>query len=395
MKRPNRALEPKHRGNLEPNEAHRTLRTHSLGPLCAFLVALAQLMIATSTFAQSTPDFEHDFTRFPLTGRHEYASCESCHVGGQFAGTPILCQSCHAGAGTRAETRPSATHIPIQTDCSPCHTTRFWEPARMDHGVVGENCAGCHNGQMASGKSANHIQSSNRCGDCHGTRRWEGARFDHSTIVTNCFSCHNGSIATPKNPGHIQSSNDCELCHSTQRWVPASGFDHAGITTNCFSCHNGTTATPKNPGHIPSSNDCELCHSTNAWTPAGFDHSGVAPGTCNSCHNGMIATGTPGGHFVSPLSCDACHNTQNWRPADFDHAGTNYPGDHGVSLDCVDCHGGNSSIVTWTSPAYIPDCAACHAQDYKQEVDKHNNLPVSQNTNCAGSGCHSVRDREW
>jgi hypothetical protein len=80
-------------------------------------------------------------------------------------------------------------------------------------------------------------------------------------------------------------------------------------------------------------------------------------------------------------------------PADFDHAGTTYPGDHRANLQCTDCHGGNSATVTWPSPAYKPSCAGCHANDY--EPGNHDNRSVAQNQNCGGSGCHSVRDREW
>jgi hypothetical protein len=179
--------------------------------------------------------------------------------------------------------------------------------------------------------------------------------------------------------------------------VPAD-FDHSGVTAPCFSCHNGSIATGKNVGHVPSDNDCELCHTTNGWIPAGFDHASVVPGTCNSCHNGTIATGTPGGHFSSTLSCDSCHNTQNWLPANFDHAGTAYPGDHRVRLDCTDCHGGNSQVVTWSSPAYQPDCAGCHANDF-EPGGPHKTATVSDLRDCAGacheSPEHSVRSDEW
>jgi hypothetical protein len=361
-----------------------------------FAALLAIAFLAAPASAQSPrPNFDHDMSRFPLTGRHERTTCESCHRGGRFEGTPTDCNSCHGGGADAAETAASPNHIPIQTSCSDCHTTRFWEPARMDHNSVGDRCEACHFGGMASAKPVSHIPSSNRCGDCHGTIRWTGARFDHDLVSGNCFSCHNGSIATGKNPSHIPSSNSCELCHATRRWVPATAFDHSGITTNCVSCHDGTTAPGKHAGHIPSGNDCELCHATNRWIPASFDHNAVAPGTCNSCHNGMIATGTPSGHFATTLSCDACHGTRNWQPASFDHAGTAYPGDHRDRLDCTDCHGGNSQTVTWSAPAYQPDCAGCHARDYDPDPDRHRPGGVSANRDCGGSGCHNVRDEDF
>lgn len=110
------------------------------------------------------------------------ASRESCHVNGQFAGTPFQCLSCHGGLGARAETRRSTWHIPIQSDYNDCRTTRFWEPARMDHGTVGEDCESCHVGRMATNRPPGHIESSNQCGDCHGTGCW-GGRFDHAAAL--------------------------------------------------------------------------------------------------------------------------------------------------------------------------------------------------------------------
>jgi hypothetical protein len=317
----------------------------------AIALSIAVLFTSNATAQTPKPTFDHDLTRFPLTGRHEYATCEGCHRGGLFEGTSTSCNSCHAGGADGAETAASPNHIPIQTSCSDCHTTRFWEPARMDHNSVGDDCGGCHFGGMASGKSLGHIASSNRCGDCHGTNRWTGARFDHAAITGSCISCHNGSIATGKNSGHVDSSNECDTCHSNRRWVPA-----------------------------------------------GFDHSAVSPGTCNTCHNGMTASAPPSGHFTTTLSCDGCHGTNRWTPASYDHAGTAYPGDHGVSLDCIDCHGGNSDMVTWSSPTYQPDCAGCHAKDF-EVGGPHKTATVSDLRDCAGA-CHkpsehSVRDGDW
>ncbi len=610
----------------------------------ALLVVALVAFAASSALAQAArPTFDHDSTRFPLTGRHSVANCESCHVDGQFAGTSTNCNTCHRSGGGRAETAPSSKHIPIQTSCGDCHFTRFWEPARMDHATVGGDCHTCHSGRLATAKPPTHIPSSDFCSDCHGTLRWSDAVFDHGAVSDNCFTCHNGTTAigkhpghlatsnacevchtttrfvpasnfdhsgivancntchnnspiigkptnhipttgvvptgdaceachntasfspstfahqgittncqschngtwatgkdpghvpttavvtgdnceechstvaflpstfdhsgTPtdclschngtfapgkqpthipsnnecelchstrafvpastfdhtgivdncischdgttapgKNPGHIISGNDCELCHQTHGWIPAgfdhtgittgcntchngstatgkpgnhipttgvvptgdaceechttayfspSTFNHVGITTNCLSCHNGTFAPGKHPTHLPSSNDCEVCHSTTAFVPAGFDHSLVAPGTCRNCHNGIDAIGMTNGHFATTISCDRCHSTVSFLNANFDHVGTAYPGDHRAPLDCLDCHGGNSSAVTWDAPNYQPYCAGCHARDFRPGVDRHRRGGITQNLNCADSGCHNVRDREW
>jgi hypothetical protein len=70
-----------------------------------------------------------------------------------------------------------------------------------------------------------------------------------------------------------------------------------------------------------------------------------------------------------------------------------YPGDHAGNLTCTACHAGNSAAIIWPAPTYQPDCAGCHAADYKPEDDDHSGL--SADRNCGNSGCHSVSAREW
>jgi hypothetical protein len=74
----------------------------------------------------------------------------------------------------------------------------------------------------------------------------------------------------------------------------------------------------------------------------------------------------------------------------------NYPGDHGVSLNCTDCHTGNNETVNYQNAAYKPDCAACHANDYKTGPHKKHENPdatysVSELRDCSGS-CHIYTD---
>lgn len=297
--------------------------------------------------AQTRPEFDHDATAFPLFGAHERTSCESCHTGGRFEGTPTDCGYCHDGTNKWAVSAKHPGHFPTGADCGFCHTARSWEQARMDHGTVSSSCESCHNGGFAEGKPPVHPASSERCGDCHRTLTWAGARFDHSNVTTACFTCHNGVDATGKHTGHVASSNDCQLCHSTRSWIPAR-FDHSNVT-----------------------------------------------GSCRSCHDGITATGTPNGHFLTSLDCSACHSTLTWDNADYAH-GAGYP-DHGRGrLDCRDCHGGNSDAVTWSSPAYQPDCAGCHARDFRPGPHKKWENPdtfytVGELRNCSGS-CHVYTD---
>jgi hypothetical protein len=219
-------------------------------------------------------------------------------------------------------------------------------------------------------------------------------RVDHVAVIGTCFSCHNGTIALGKPPTHLPTGNVCDDCHVTAAWTSVR-FDHSGITSPCSTCHNGSTATGKSATHIATSAQCDVCHTTTAWVPANFDHS-VVTGSCSSCHNGVNATGKSGGHFVTSLQCDTCHDTIRWTPINFRHTSGNYPGDHRSNVVCLSCHTGNSQTIAWPNAAYKPDCAGCHAGDYRAEKHKKVDSPrvlytVSELRDCTGS-CHVYTD---
>lgn len=305
--------------------------------------AISLLDIATATAQEDR--FDHFRTRFPLVGAHQRVDCESCHVDGLFQGTPLQCRFCHDGTGLRATTARSTRHIPdTGVDCDNCHRVTRWDAARMDHAAVSDQCQQCHNGISASGKPMRHVASTDDCGDCHRSSTWGHARFDHGSITGSCMTCHDGMTAEGKHRDHLDTSSDCDLCHSTRRWVP-SQFNHSDIDD-----------------------------------------------PCSECHDNVQATGVPNNHFTTTLECDECHTTSRWTNPVYGHQGTNYPGDHRRNLACTRCHGGNSDPVTWDSPQYQPDCAACHASDFERDEHKKHENPdrdytVSELRDCSGS-CH-------
>lgn len=327
-------------------------------PGVATLTSLLLLVVAAN--AEGPEAFDHFRTSFPLVGAHERITCESCHRGGLFEGTPTRCFLCHDGSGVRAQTSKDFDHIRSTDDCDDCHLMHAWVPSRIDHSAVRGNCFVCHNGAAAEGKSINHVQSSNDCESCHRTVSWQGARFDHAGVTSSCQICHDGQQARGKSGDHIQSSNDCEQCHNTRNWDDAD-FDHSGATGNCSSCHDGT-----------------------------------------------VATGVGDGHFLTSADCVECHSTARWEPSSFLHRSGGYPGDHAERLDCTDCHRSNSAIVSWERSDLQPDCAACHVSDFEPGPHKKQDSPrilytASELRDCAGSchierprsGEHSVHSREW
>ena len=119
-----------------------------------------------------------------------------------------------------------------------------------------------------------------------------------------------------------------------------------------------------------------------------FDH-GQVTGSCSTCHDGHQATGEPTGHFITTLQCDSCHSTTSWLPVVFRHTSSAYPGDHAGNPPCTACHTSNTQTIAWQYPAYQPDCAGCHAGDYRAGVDRHHGS-VSVDRDCGASGCHRV-----
>jgi hypothetical protein len=89
--------------------------------------------------------------------------------------------------------------------------------------------------------------------------------------------------------------------------------------------------------------------------------------------------------------------TNGWIPDIFAHRGLAYePLDHRGNLPCTACHLANSEPVTYTAPAYQPDCAGCHANDYKEGPHKKHENPdvtynVSELRDCTGA-CHVYTD---
>jgi len=364
----------------------------------AFLMlTLACLAAAAASLghAQAPGKFDHLRTGFPLTGAHQAARCDSCHVRGIFKGTPRQCASCHTAGRRIASVVMPANHIPVTQPCESCHNTSTFAGARFSHvAIAAGSCASCHNGSSAKGKPANHVVTTASCDSCHRTTAWLPAAFSHTGVAPGtCASCHNGSSARGKTANHVMTTASCDSCHRTSAWLPAT-FSHAGVAPGtCASCHNGTSARGKTANHVATTASCDTCHRTTAWLPATFSHTGVAPGTCATCHNGTSATGKPTTHFVTTRACDACHATSAWLPArPYTHLSPFYK-PHNSGVTCASCHKSNTGMATWTFAAYKPDCAGCHASRFKPDAHKKVDSPkilytVSELKDCSGS-CHT------
>ena len=236
------------------------------------------------------------------------------------------------------------------------------------------------------------MSTTNTCEDCHRPTAWIPATFNHVDANGTCVSCHNGTKVPGKPANHISTTDSCDSCHVTTAWTTVR-MDHTQALGTCSACHNGTKATGKPATHIPTTGDCGDCHKTVAWLPATFNHANVT-GACSTCHNGTKATGKSPTHFQTTIGCENCHRVTAWIPTtNYIHSSPAYPGTHARPLACLDCHTSNSQTVPYRYASYAPNCAACHAGDFKAgshpkyESPTRVNYTVSELRDCTGS-CH-------
>ena len=127
--------------------------------------------------------FDHNLTRFPLTGKHRSVSCNKCHR-----------------LEKRRDGRILPHFRPLARECSSCHRD-------------------VHAGQFTVSFPVR------RCGDCHSTKGWKGAdKFDHNWArfkltgkhrQVECKGCHfpakigEGSVVVYRPIRHQR----CIYCH--------------------------------------------------------------------------------------------------------------------------------------------------------------------------------------
>jgi hypothetical protein len=348
------------------------------------LVGLSISLFAPVAFAQVaglSSDFNHMRTGFPLTGLHKTVTCETCHVGGVFKGTPTDCAGCHSIGRRVVATFKPPTHMRTTAACETCHTnTVSFLGARFNHiGVQPKACMSCHADSTAPGKPSGHIATNLSCDSCHRTSTWLPAGFDHAGALPACITCHNGTNAIGKPVNHIPTSAACDSCHKTGFTTFLGAiYDHANVTPgSCGTCHIPGTygAKTKPTGHIPyTGNDCDSCHvGTGYISFAGstMNHTlpAVASMGCSTCHNGSYISqagflggpqGKPANHISTTSECNSsgCHSGfQTFAGLAFNHASAS----PAVAGRCDQCHNGSQALgKPSTHVVTTAQCDTCH-----------------------------------
>lgn len=344
--------------------------------------------------------FNHATTRFPLTGAHGAASCQSCHADGVYRGKPMDCFSCHRDDYDGTTTPPHAA-AGYGTSCSTCHTTAAWLGATFNHSATQFPLTGAH--------------AATPCQACHGNGVYRGK-------PTACLSCHQAAYAGTTRPPHGSSGigTACTACHTTTTWTggaydhnvtafpltgahratPCSGCHADGVyrgkPSTCVGCHQAEYASTTRPPHGSSGigTACATCHTTAAWPGGTYDHAvtafpltgahastpcaichgdGVYRGkgtACVSCHESDYARTTNPNHAAAmfPATCASCHTTATWLGATFDHDAQYfriYSGKHrGKWSTCTTCHTSPTSFKAFT-------CLTCHEHNQTKMDDTH------------------------
>lgn len=340
--------------------------------LCVFMAALSGKALAQGGVIA----FDHAKTGFDLLGSHQFVACESCHISGQFEGTPRDCFGCHVSNGRFNATPKTIDHIQSTNQCDACHSATAWEDVtRVDHSEVFGQCVSCHNDIYAPGKPSNHIPVIDDCQECHWDMSWLPAGFNHDVTPTDtCVQCHNNVNVAGKPADHINITSDqaCSNCHTnTFSWAPVQIVDHDFVAGACIDCHNGQIAEGKIPGHIDSSNQCADCHTnTFAWAPVTqVDHSQVN-GACISCHFAGNNFGAPfkgPNHIPASDDCALCHDDSD------------FPMPFGSAIDSVRIH-------NITAMPQLDNCAACHTTGLAPGQPS-NHIAITPDNTC--SACHN------
>jgi hypothetical protein len=145
--------------------------------------------------------FDHNQTKFPLTGRHALVECKSCHATPQFKDAKSDCLSCHAKADVHRRS--------LGAKCETCHNARDWKAWDFDHGrKTRYPLTGAH--------------AKVRCESCHRTP----VKDEHDLrLPVTCASCHE------KDDVHEgRFGRQCERCHVTDAFNRiAPGMGRSGV----------------------------------------------------------------------------------------------------------------------------------------------------------------------
>jgi hypothetical protein len=343
--------------------------------------------------------FDHEKTRFSLTGKHQQAKCTDCHKNGQYKDTVRTCIGCHKKEDDSAKGHKGQ----FGEKCETCHGANAWKPSTFNHDTDTKfdlrgkhrnaSCTDCHKGNLYRVKLSQDCYACHQkddkhqgslgkdCGSCHSERSWkEPPKFNHDKtdfpllgkhIQAECKDCHKSNLfkeapkdcyaCHKKDDKHEATlGQDCKSCHSERGWKLTLGrFDH------------GKTKFPLREAHADDKLKCTACHKD-------LKSFRDTPIDCYACHKKDDKHEKTLGE-----DCKTCHSERNWKhtAGRFDHNKTKFALRNAHAEDKLKCNACHKDLKSFRNTPV--DCYACHKKD-----DKHEG---QQGQAC--EKCHN--DRNW
>ena len=346
--------------------------------------------------------FDHNKSRFKLTGSHDKVECIKCHPSEKRNGKDFkkfksvaftTCGSCHKDPHQGR----------FGGDCQSCHSTNSFQQINagsFDHNKTKFPLAGKHRSVKCDNchkEGLNKKLQFANCTDCH--KDYHKGVFVADQKIKDCDECHTENGFTPSHFG-VEQHNlvafkltgmhlavPCITCHNKDdnEWK----FRQIGL--KCIDCHQNIHGKELTTRYLPD-NECSSCHSSESWKTISFDHNKTdfklqgkhLNAVCADCHNKkgetksvfifasvkanceFCHTDIHFGQFRKGDSsdCSECHTYNDWKPEKFDHEKTRFSlqGAH-QKLKCIQCHkienqNGNS-FVKFKLEDF--KCASCHS----------------------------------
>ena len=295
--------------------------------------------------------------------------CAGCHrkddnEKGHKGGLGDKCESCHNERGWKTtrfdhdkDTKYPLTGKHIKAKCDSCHKGGLTVVAGKLPDKLSQECVSCHRKDDNENKNGHKGKFGEKCGTCHTTEEWKKVTFNHDKDTkyvlhgkhakTACTECHTGNLYKDKTP------TDCYSCHKKADQEKG----HKGkLGSRCADCHSETSwkieKFDHNRSRFPLAGahalvECKKCHTTPAYRDV--------PMKCSGCHEKDDVHKLRLGD-----ECERCHGTRNWKVWDFDHSKTKFKldGAH-AKLDCYACH----QAAVKGRPKLSMTCFGCHARD--------------------------------
>jgi len=346
-----------------------------------------------------TVSFNHDKTKFKLTGKHVDVKCDKCHIDNKFKDTPLDCKSCHKKDDDKAHKGK------LGPKCESCHTAKDWKEVLFDHDkmtkypLLGKHkdvkCDKCHIDKKykdtpkvcnvchkKDDEKAHKNKFGTKCETCHNEKDWKVTTFDHDKTKFKLLGKHQKA--------------KCDTCHKGDLYKDK-------ITDmTCVACHKKEDDKAHKGNFGPK---CESCHTEKEWKDILFDHDKKTKypllgkhktAKCSSCHKGDIYKDKLQMNCLSchekddkhkgqeGKKCETCHAEEDWHKTTFNHSKmSTFPllGRH-MLVECKKCH------AAPTFKDAKSDCWSCH--------DKEDGKVHKRRFGTECQTCHNTRDwKAW